>query len=369
MVSIDGRRTIVGGHNLLDSSYNSDHPVIDISMAVEGPAVASAHRFADVLWDFACEHYSNFLGGTFARASFQSSLGAAGDDCPKSFSESESSVSLDPDSNLNDNDDTDDIKNVPMLALFDLGVGMDMFSGDSASSIAKLKRRRDSGCHVLAPNNKFNYDPAYRVNNPHWTALVALVQNAKKSVFISQQDVIRDTCVSYSSGAAPAIISVALFDAIAEKIKQQVPVTIVVSTPRDDGDTGGYSVMQNLRSIPSRVLDHMCLAQDEQCVAASKKILCKFLKVASVRITNAMTKWMNTKYSFVLHTKTVLVDDAAFYIGSRNLYPSPLQQFGYITENPRAARHYNETFFQNLWRFSKETAIVDEETNKCPYLD
>ncbi|EOD34391.1 hypothetical protein EMIHUDRAFT_202169 [Emiliania huxleyi CCMP1516] len=68
------------------------------------------------------------------------------------------------------------------------------------------------------------------------------------------------------------------------------------------------------------------------------------------------------KRAIALHTKVFLVDDAVFYIGSRNLYPTSLQNFGYVVENSAAAKHFKTAFFDPLWKYSKEAAI---NASKC----
>ena len=54
IVAVDGKRAIVGGHNLWTPDYLAAAPVHDISMSLEGPAAADAHHFADALWGFLC---------------------------------------------------------------------------------------------------------------------------------------------------------------------------------------------------------------------------------------------------------------------------------------------------------------------------
>jgi murine toxin len=52
-----------------------------------------------------------------------------------------------------------------------------------------------------------------------------------------------------------------------------------------------------------------------------------------------------------------MVDDLAFHIGSDNLYPHNLQEFGYVIESAAIAREAIASYWEPLWRFSSRMAI------------
>ncbi len=56
IVAVDGRVALVGGHNLWDAAYGNYPPVHDISVRVEGDAAEGAHAYADFLWQHAGEY-------------------------------------------------------------------------------------------------------------------------------------------------------------------------------------------------------------------------------------------------------------------------------------------------------------------------
>lgn len=43
------------------------------------------------------------------------------------------------------------------------------------------------------------------------------------------------------------------------------------------------------------------------------------------------------------------VDGAAFYMGSKNLYPAGLEDFGHIVESPKAATQLNVALLAPQW--------------------
>jgi len=51
------------------------------------------------------------------------------------------------------------------------------------------------------------------------------------------------------------------------------------------------------------------------------------------------------------------VDDRAFHVGSDNLYPHNLQEFGYVVESAALAREVLASYWKPLWRFSSRVAI------------
>jgi len=57
------------------------------------------------------------------------------------------------------------------------------------------------------------------------------------------------------------------------------------------------------------------------------------------------------------HAKFWMVDDLAFHIGSDNLYPHNLQEFGYVVEAEPLARETLAASWEPLWTFSSRVAI------------
>jgi murine toxin len=53
-----------------------------------------------------------------------------------------------------------------------------------------------------------------------------------------------------------------------------------------------------------------------------------------------------------------MVDDLAFHVGSDNLYPHNLQEFGYVVEAEPLAREVLASYWEPLWRFSNRAAIA-----------
>jgi hypothetical protein len=60
-----------------------------------------------------------------------------------------------------------------------------------------------------------------------------------------------------------------------------------------------------------------------------------------------------------------MVDRRYFYIGSDNLYPVDLQEFGYTVDDRAAAQELRRIYWEPLWRWSKAAAISGRDARRC----
>jgi len=65
------------------------------------------------------------------------------------------------------------------------------------------------------------------------------------------------------------------------------------------------------------------------------------------------------------HGKFWMVDDRYFYLGSDNLYPVDLQEFGYILDDRAAAVELRRKYWDPLWRWSRASAISGDDAPGC----
>ncbi|GAF89596.1 unnamed protein product, partial [marine sediment metagenome] len=117
--------------------------------------------------------------------------------------------------------------------------------------------------------------------------------------------------------------------ALAQAILNNVNVYIITS----DLHAGSYSSHTDLQYIYNYLLQ---LTHD-------KTKLNTFLHLATVSYTNAQ------KDNIGSHNKFWMVDNKIFYVGSHNIYPSSLQQFGVIIDSKAAAAQINKTLWNPLW--------------------
>ena len=69
------------------------------------------------------------------------------------------------------------------------------------------------------------------------------------------------------------------------------------------------------------------------------------------------------------HSKFWMVDDRVFYIGSDNMYPVNLQEFGYIIDDRKGADAMLESYWNPLWQWSKRAAVSGDGVDKCIFRE
>jgi len=97
---------------------------------------------------------------------------------------------------------------------------------------------------------------------------------------------------------------------------------------------------------------------------AAEAVVCEYLSLASVRIASDFPLW-ESGYSMAQHNKVIMADDAAFYMGSMNLYPTLLQEFGFIVEDAEAAAELKRDMLDPLWEYSQEAASINPAIGFC----
>ncbi|MFJ5553294.1 phospholipase [Streptomyces sp. NPDC093225] len=333
LLVVDGRSAITGGINDWKDDYlDTAHPVADVDLALTGPAAGSASRYLDALWAWTCQNKSNPLTVWFA-----SSNGAG---CLPTLNAAPAAPAAEGD--------------VPVIAVGGLGVGIK--SSDPASRFAPvLPTAPDTKCTVGLHDNT-NADRDYDTVNPEESALRALVASASRHVEISQQDV-NATCPPLPR------YDIRLYDTLAAKLAAGVKVRIVVSDPANRGavGSGGYSQIKSLSEISDALRGRLALVTGDQ--ATARTAMCSNLQLATFRSSDAPT-WADG-HPYAQHHKLVSVDDSAFYIGSKNLYPSWLQDFGYVVESPKAAAQVGTDLLAPQWKYSRATATYDYERGVC----
>ncbi|MFJ6798004.1 phospholipase [Streptomyces sp. NPDC091268] len=341
LLVVDNRSVVTGGINSWKDDYlETAHPVADVDLALKGPAAASAGRYLDQLWSWTCRNKGNIAAVWFASSS------AAG--CPATLAPPAGPAA--PAAARTPAAPGD----VPVIAVGGLGVGIRQSDPTSAFR-PTLPTAPDTKCTVGLHDNT-NADRDYDTVNPEESALRTLVSSATRHIEISQQDV-HATCPPLPR------YDIRLYDALAAKLAAGVKVRIVVSDPANRGaiGSGGYSQIASLEEISDALRGRLALLTGDPRTA--RTALCSNLQLAAFR-SSASPGWADG-HPYAQHHKLVSVDDSAFYIGSKNLYPSWLQDFGYVVESPAAAGRLTALLLAPQWQYSQATATVDHERGVC----
>lgn len=295
--AVDGQSAIVGGMNMITSSYLRDAPVFDLSMEMIGPAAADAHLFADQMWNFTCgAQFVGELGNIEYRTVPDDS------DCPA-----------------------------------ELAADIERPAAGGDVWIASLGRLGDIGPNVAD------------------SAIIRALEAADDSIKLSVQDLGPLQLGPLESYAWPT----SLLDVFARAITDGVDVEILMTTPvvengGGSGDEAAYSNGWSKRDTIDRIEERLQLSPMWLPDAmTARDVICEHLSVASLRPYEEETWPGGTVYAN--HAKSFFVDDRAFYIGSQNLYPADLAEFGYLIDDRDAAKTLLDNYWDPLWDSSKPT--------------
>jgi phosphatidylserine/phosphatidylglycerophosphate/cardiolipin synthase-like enzyme len=307
IVAVDGRRAIVGGHNMWSADYLVDAPVHDLSMEVEGPAATDAHRFLDELWDFLCEQKPNERVNEWHATVAKALAGDA--KCPSRIS-----LPRQPEARNG---------GVPILAVGRLATGIVPVFADQSLIARDL-----------------------------------MLGAATKSVRMLMQDVAFAVAGVNLSWPEHAL------DALAELLAREGDVYIVLSNLNTAGPIGKYSMLVPIETVAMKMREKL-RAHTALDDAALNDLLCSHLHLAPLRF-GADATWPDNK-PVGMHTKFWMVDGRAFYIGAENLYPSELQEFGYIVEDGKASQQVLRDLWEPARKWSQAAAISGSEAPACVF--
>jgi phosphatidylserine/phosphatidylglycerophosphate/cardiolipin synthase-like enzyme len=303
IVAADGREAIVGGHNLWHADYLGFAPVHDLSARVTGPAAGQAHVFLDLLWDWAGRQLAapSESGSIHAIRWFGGRLEPAGPPPPVAVPAAAAG-------------------SIPALAVGRLGTG------------------------VL---------PDPRAANVGAAVAAAAFRQARSSIRISQMDFgFHWEGVNFWS----ADVVAALADVLTDPTRA-VDVRVVLSEPGAKTAAGGpYSFGTTVADIVT-----------EMRRALGGRAMTGRMHIAPLRFSATGDRWAHDglELKIINHAKFWMVDECGVHVGSDNLYPHNLQEFGYVVESADVAREALTAYWEPLWRFSSRVAIdVDGRSHR-----
>jgi len=319
IIAADGRVALSGGHNLWTQHYLDINPVHDLSMRVQGPAAADAHRFVNDLWAWTCANRSWLTWWTWSVWSNDWKAGAVGDGCPGPVTPPATSAAP---------------------------------AGDATViSVGRLA--------WVDPDN---------AGNDADRAIFAMLRAARHSISMSQQDFgpPQVPMLGIPMGDWP----VELFDEIGAALVRGVEVRIVLSGvnslagglgPLEGPYQYGWSLEETTRRIRQRMIENPVPGMPTG--AALDDLLCERLHVTSLRFGPDET--FPGGVTFPNHAKMVMVDDQAVYIGSQNLYNAGLSEHGYIVDDARAVAELRAVYWNPLWAASSRGAVTGAGAPTC----
>ena len=339
--AIDGKVAIVGGQNYWDDYMPGHSPPHDVSIQVHGIATKAAHQYSDFLWDYVAhpkdtktQHRSLTLGDP--------TLGTA---LPPSF-----------DPVLFPSRPQPGI--LPILTVGNLGLWEDFESRNLAEELLyslafeqvspkntypEIERAQNP--QLWFPFSRFDYEESQAMQ-ASTTARHLLLQAVEPNghLRISQQKIANTDVVDQSR----LVIWPGEFldDVAAALYPKGAKVDIIVSyhDTNSSSPIGGYSDDMGALALRGVIIHRLAAVVGEQRATA----------IAQAQLTIKQTPRLPSGQRTWNHGKVWIVDDKVFYVGSDNIYPGYLQEYGYVIGSKTKTTDFIGRYWDPLWALAVE---------------
>jgi phosphatidylserine/phosphatidylglycerophosphate/cardiolipin synthase-like enzyme len=321
IISVDGREALVGGHNMWAKDYLADDPVHDLSMRVSGPAAASASSFADTLWQYVCGNLKQDKAISVSSLATDRSLAA--DFCPPQSARASAPQGK---------------GGVSILAVGRLGAGITKdFANQSDLARDLMLGAAKHTIRIAQQDLGFTFARADRLfPESNLERIVAFLMKGEGDVYI-----VLSNDSSVGGSGFPYWNDVTLKD-LARHLREMVQGRLEARDPK---------LRYEIRKGPD----------------PANELLCEHVHLAPFRF-GPDQKWPDGK-TFATHMKLWMIDDRAFYIGSDNMYPVNLQEYGYIVDDRKAASELLDAYWNPLWKWSERAAVSGPGVENCIFRE
>jgi hypothetical protein len=329
IVAVDGVASIVGGQN-----YWSDYiprpgsrPPYDVSMRLNGKATSSAHGFANFLWSYV----ANPSGKSTQHKSWKFGAPNAGNELPPAFSSS--------------NFPSPTSGGIPVLAVGNLGLWEAFESRTVAEEFvfASTVSPTNTYSKIMSATNKVMYFPFsswdYSLSKSMQAStttrnLMFHSVETNGHIRISQQKIANTDAVTQSGYVIwPGEFLDAMIYALKDK---NASIDILLSNHVSGSNIyGGYS--DDMGGLALQGVIHTKLLNALGGDAHRTTELMKKLTIKQMP---------SNSYN---HAKVWIVDNKVFYIGSDNIYPGYLQEYGYVVGDERTTSYFIANYWDNVW--------------------
>jgi phosphatidylserine/phosphatidylglycerophosphate/cardiolipin synthase-like enzyme len=339
IVAADGRRALVGGHNLyLEGDYFGPRPVFDLSLELMGPAAASAHAFAGALWRYAAGS-AELRPRVIECLEWRPGSGAG----PRLPGAGETSAG----------------ERAPRAALEarfpPASLALPRSPGGAAGKpgAVSVLAVADPGRGVHSMLEALEADRpgifAERAVSPSERAAEYFFEGAEEEILISQQD------LYLLWGANPRVIG-----ALARFLSRSRGRLAIVLSGR-----GVFHYSSGaLSDVAGALREALLRTPGAPSGAALAALLSENVLITTLRFNASEDAWPDGA-DIGNHAKAWMVDRRVFYIGSHNLYPVQLEasgveslpEFGYVVDDRGAAARLYAEYFGPLIGYSARAGV------------
>jgi hypothetical protein len=196
---------------------------------------------------------------------------------------------------------------------------------------------------------------------------------ARHTIRMSQQD------IGFMFGRSDALFPESTLDRLIDFMEQRHGHVYIVLSNRGAAGNSGQSYAndvtfaefaRHLRDLVQKRID----ARDPKARYEIRRgpdpvnaMLCDHVHLAPFRFGPDAT-WPHG-VAIANHAKLWMVDDRVFYLGSDNVYPVNLQEFGYIVDDRKAAAELLDAYWNPLWQWSQRAALSGDGVERCIFRE
>ena len=190
--------------------------------------------------------------------------------------------------------------------------------------------------------------------NPADHAMLLSLRASESAIRIAQQDL-----AFYTRYWEPGM------KALAKALVKKQDVYVVLSNDYGKAGSGNRYSTGTVAKAADNIRTYVSKEPDAPTGKALIDLLCTKLHITTLRFGKS-EKWPNG-YEFANHSKFFMVDDKVFYVGSENLYPSNLIEYGVFVSDPGAVQKMRELYWEPLWKYSSRVAISGSGVSNCHF--
>lgn len=319
IIAVDGKYLHTGGHNMWDGHYLKFDPVHDLSLEMEGRIAHDGHLFANEQWGFIEKKQETVLG----------TIGDKLPDYMPQISPTRVTVTEWPHKVATEHPPRYNKKLVPKY---------DPIEG--RIPIISMGR----------------YGTILEKDRPSDDAFKAMLGSANTIIRMALQD-LGPVCLPGTKVALPGCTWPKEYLSILGKVlwEKGVDVEILLSnpgsipgglSPTEACYGNGWSCVDVAAEIIKRIKKQFPDAEDDDL----RKKVEENLRVCFIREERGST-WEDGM-SMGMHAKHFIVDDAACYIGSQNLYVCDLAEWGVVIDSAETTQKFMEEYWNPMWKYS-----------------
>jgi len=343
IIAVDGKKLIQGGHNLMGEHYLKYSPVHDVSMQIAGTATKRAHTFLNRIWRSVCK----FRMGVFWRLRGYKAVVNFPKDIKKWTKVTSFQSKVKEVLDLRDRCPPEYIGTVP--------------DDETGIGVPTISIGRQGGMSV----GLHSFGHIDMKGGPADDALYTMLGGAEKSIKLSLQDL--GGMMGGKLGVTSMAWSTKVMKNLCKALENGVHIYLVLSSPKSlpDGVSpadANYGNGWALPRVAGKFVVFLARYNQRNTTKGDIARVCKQVHITQIRYhkeeelfhPSAVRKGFDGGHTRISnHAKLYFVDDSLFYMGSENLYPASLAEYGLIIDDAKVTADFLKTYWDPLWEASK----------------